>query len=1087
MGRWLFTRRCALSSNAALLKPHLQGTKLSGLVFLVSLVFMEILLFLLASISTAGETVVASASAVPARLSQTTTEIVINISVNGKSQGDFFTEQTADGELFIKVEDALALKMKITEDRIILIGNDRYIPLNGIRDIKYVFDDKSLTLSIIETAGQKTSVDLYPLQPKPQDVYYPRENSAFLNYGLTYSYTSTDGFQSFIATNKLGLRSGDIFFTSDSLYTKTESSSSFVRLQSSATYERWGDLQWVVLGDQFANSGDLGSTVNMGGLGLSKVYRMDPYFITQPVFSMKGTATYPSQAQIYLDGVLVGTQPVNPGAFELKNIYSITGAHNIDVVLKDPFGNEQRISYPVYFSTQLLREGLHEYSYNVGFLREQYGTESNDYGKAVFSAFHRYGVTNSLNIGARYESSDSIYNGGVAAALSIPRLGNVSVSFAGSDANGEKGSAGSFQHSYQYGSFNTSLLFRGFSRNYATVGAPPSPDMTKYEMSLAAGFLMNFLGGISLSYSQDKTYSGLKTSISAANYSLGISRSTSLFATAQATRQSDTTYSFFVGLNFSLASNVRGAAQYTKTGSTDTETVQMQKDIPLGEGVGYRATLNRQGSAVGNSYALNPYVQYNSPYGIYAVDAGFRIDEGNSAEAYSVSASGSIVYAGGFWGISRPVSDSFAFVMTDGLKGANVQVNNQDIGRTDGSGKMIVPTLASYNYNQVTLDTRNIPMDVSISSVSKKLSPPLWSGSCVSFDAKKVRALVGALYVQEGNKNVPLEYVDIILKIGDKEVTSPTGKNGEFYLENSLPETASAGTVDNLSCRAIAERRKTGGNMIRPGTYSARVDYEGRTCAFSVTFPETEEAITDIGEVICKPQTVLIQPQNAAQDDPARTAIASVPAIVPPAHEHARIQPPPAPANVDIPSKKDLPLTFVVRPRISFDVPFKSSGRRYSKSNAGDLTILLVKCGRETRLVFSNVGDDIVTSVCPAQGSVTEVITRDDLKALAAVVHYLARNPGTIAEIEGHSDRHGSTKDALRHGNQLASIIKEYLIRSGVKTDQIAKIESLGRGKMLCQEKTAACDVMNRRVVIRIVPKKAETGTLTTKRGQITQ
>ena len=41
-------------------------------------------------------------------------------------------------------------------------------------------------------------------------------------------------------------------------------------------------------------------------------------------------------------------------------------------MLKDPFGNEQRIYYPAYFSTQMLREGLHEYSYNIGFLREQY-------------------------------------------------------------------------------------------------------------------------------------------------------------------------------------------------------------------------------------------------------------------------------------------------------------------------------------------------------------------------------------------------------------------------------------------------------------------------------------------------------------------------------------------------------------------------------------------------------------------------------------------------------------------------------------------------------------------------------------------
>ena len=136
----------------------------------------------------------------------------------------------------------------------------------------------------------------------------------------------------------------------------------------------------------------------MGGLGFSKLYKLDPYFITQPMFNLQGVTAFPSQAKIYMDGVLVGTQPIAPGVFDLRNIYTNAGAHKIEVVLTDPFGNEQKISYPLYFSQILLREGLHEYSYNVGFLREQYGVASNKYGKPVFSAFHRYGVTSSFNI-----------------------------------------------------------------------------------------------------------------------------------------------------------------------------------------------------------------------------------------------------------------------------------------------------------------------------------------------------------------------------------------------------------------------------------------------------------------------------------------------------------------------------------------------------------------------------------------------------------------------------------------------------------------------------------------------------------------
>jgi hypothetical protein len=59
----------------------------------------------------------------------------------------------------------------------------------------------------------------------------------------------------------------------------------------------------------------------------------------------------------------------------------------------------------------------------------------------------------------------------------------------------------------------------------------------------------------------------------------------------------------------------------------------------------------------------------------------------------------------------------------------------------------------------------------------------------VSFDAQQIRALTGNLFLRQGDKTTPLEYVDILIKEGEKEVSFPTGKGGEFYLENSLPES----------------------------------------------------------------------------------------------------------------------------------------------------------------------------------------------------------------------------------------------------------------------------------------------------------
>jgi len=830
-----------------------------------------------------------------------TTQIVVSFIINTVPKGDYFTELDDKQNLFIRVEDAKTMKLQYPDNKIVILrGDEQYIPLSAFLDVTATFDEKKLTVVIIGKTMEsgKTAVDLFSLQSTAKNIYYPRETSAFINYGVNYIYNNTGGFQSFGLTNKLGFRTGDVFITSDSLYTKTENSDNFVRLQSSATYERKKDLQWVVFGDQYANSGDLGSTVNMGGIGLSKVYRMDPYFMTQPVMDLKGSVIFPTQAEIYMDGVLIGKQTIIPGSFELKNLYSYTGSHNVQVLLKDPFGNVQKIDYLAYFSSQMLRQGLHEYSYNAGFLRENYGVDSDQYGKAVFSMFHRYGVTNNFNIGARAEGSDGIYNGGLSTAFAIPRFGQLTLTFAGSSAVGnDLGGALLLKHSYQLGSFSSNLLLRGYSRDYATVGSSLLMDTSQYEMNLGLGYMIPVLGSFSVNYAETSTFKGTDTRVISANYSRTIFKKVSLFTTASATHTStDTTndmnYGFFAGLNFDLWNNIHGSAQVSAgSGGTNTETLQVQKDMPVGEGLGYRASVNstQASSGAARTTTFNPYVQYNAKYGIYSLDATVQNSGGVNTESYNLSAAGSAVYAGGFFGLSRPVSDSFGIVMINKVPNATILNNGQDMGKTGSSGTLVVPTLSSYGRNQVTLDTKNLPMDYSVSDVNRIFSPSMWSGSCISYDAQQSRALTGTLVAQKEGKKKPLEYVLISMKIAEKMVTFPTGKGGEFYMEDVIPAEQKEGAADqkenaseNLSCRAIAEKRKSGGNIIKPGTYRAVAEYEDGKCEFNVTFPDTKDAITDVGEIQCNGEsapvsapvsTPVAPPVPSIQEPPAKDSL----------------------------------------------------------------------------------------------------------------------------------------------------------------------------------------------------------------------
>jgi outer membrane usher protein FimD/PapC len=103
------------------------------------------------------------------------------------------------------------------------------------------------------------------------------------------------------------------------------------------------------------------------------------------------------------------------------------------------------------------------------------------------------------------------------------------------------------------------------------------------------------------------------------------------------------------------------------------------------------------------------------------------------------------------------------------------------------------------------------------------VSPPLRSGSVIRFEARKYRAVTGKLGVRLGGKIRPVEYHEIRTMVSGKELSFPTGKGGEFYLEN-LP----------------------------PGTYEAAFGFEGRKCAVALKIPDSEETIVDLGEIDCE-------------------------------------------------------------------------------------------------------------------------------------------------------------------------------------------------------------------------------------------
>lgn len=751
----------------------------------------------------------------------------VKVSLNGEEKGEILVRLLEDGDFLVRTADLSAMGVFVPPGRTTEVGGEPHRSLRSLEKLSFVFREKTLSIELTAHPSLLPTrvVDFRP--PRQPRVFYPKDPSGFFNYGVAWTGGDPGDAERLDVTGQMGARRGDYLFLTDAAYEKTRLDRSLVRLSTNVTRDRRETMQRLVFGDLTASSGDLGTGVNLGGVGFSKVYRIDPYFLRYPLASVGGMVSLPSEAVVYVGGTRIRTEKLSPGQFELRNISSLGGRSDVTVVIKDPFGREQRIGIPFYFTETLLEEGLHEYSYNAGFLRRKFGEESNRYGPAAFSAFHNYGWSDRLTLGGRGEGTGDGANLGPQATFRIGDAGVVGLSLAGSVRRGGRlGAAGQATHFFQGGAVTTRIFLKGVSSAYA-VAAEEGRDAVvgvRYEAAAGAGYGTPRLGTLSFDLGFMRRHAGTDRRTVSAAYSRTIGWNLSVLGSFRNVREEETINEFMLGVNYYPGRDVSLAASYRAAGGARTETAQARKNLPAGEGWGYHASVERMDSSAISSTAANPSLQYNARFGSYAAEyRGERIDGGEGSGLVRLSAYGGVACVGGAFGFTRPIADSFGLVTVGGLEDVRVYHNNQEMGRTDRRGRLFLPALGSYYENQISIADKDVPIEYSLREVLKVVSPPLRSGSRIPFEVKRVQAVTGTLGMLRDGEWKPAEYVEIRLTADGREISFPTGRGGEFYVED-----------------------------LGPGTHAAYMEQEGKRRRCEMKVPSTDDMIVDLGRLACE-------------------------------------------------------------------------------------------------------------------------------------------------------------------------------------------------------------------------------------------
>lgn len=773
--------------------------------------------------------------------------MVVAIRLNTQPKGDFFVNRTRDGDFLVKTADLLAMGLAAAPTATASIDGEPHVALRSIAGLAFSFDEKTLAVDI--------NADPLLFPPSAVELGSRRHlrpidtsgNSAFFNYSIDYlkASASTPGETSF--AGEWGLRAGPYLALSNATTVRTpEGQARLVRLMSSVSRDDRETLRRYIVGDFYAGSRELGNGATIGGLGISKMYELDPYLNRFPSHTISGVAALPSDLDIYVDGQKIRTERVKPGPFDLRGLAGYGGARSVQVVLRDPFGRTQDINYPLYFTDQPLRQGMHEYSYALGALRRDLGTSSNRYGPAAFAMYHRYGLNDSLTVGLRAEGTRALFNGGPLATLVLGNAGVLNLALAHSSIGGATGSAALANYSYQSRNWNLSASLRRDSRRYAALDEPLTVTGRKYDGNASVGYNFRDRGTLTLSRSAFVGYPDQQPSAMLALQGFSVAK-------VQDRRDTTVTYAvpvfngrasmvaslshvkelqqsrneLFLNLSINLDPERRIVSTFQRFQDSELASVQLSRAQPLGEGVGYDLSASQARSSEGISLRMATSLQYNAPALVVRGEYG-RASRGGSSlpdsgTTYRLSVAGGAVYADGELALGRPVTDSFAIVRTTPLGAVPVTLNGQPMGMTSEQGTLLLPSLSSYRDNQVAIQPENLPLEYAFGNLTKRLAPPNRSGVVLNFDVQKIQGISGKLKYERAGVRLPLEYAEIALRSNGKNIALPTGRGGEFYAEN-LP----------------------------PGTHSATALVEGRPCEVELKVPKTDEPLIDLGEVVCR-------------------------------------------------------------------------------------------------------------------------------------------------------------------------------------------------------------------------------------------
>ncbi|NWJ27744.1 fimbria/pilus outer membrane usher protein [Rhizobium sp. RM] len=675
-------------------------------------------------------------------------------------------------------------------------AEDGWIDISKLPDVTARYDEstQSIYFTVPVTARAGKVIDA-SAKPAPEDDEEP-ESEAVRNWGGLMNYTiygSSGGtnwsdLAEFNGVSALleGRMFGPLGVLSSSQVLSTSRLDQFDtrRLDTSWTYSDQKTLTTYRAGDLIIGGLVWTRPARLGGIQIRRNFDLRPDIVTMPMPEFSGSAAVPSTVDVYVDNIRRISQDVPEGPFSITNLPVVSGAGNARLVVRDALGRETISETPFFASADLLAKGLIDFSAELGFARNDYGTSSFDYDKRLLgSATVRYGLSDKLTLEAHAEGGEDFYNVGLGGVFTLGTSGLGTVSGATSQFGTQSGYL-------LAASVEAELLGVQFAaRSQRTFGdyhdiASVSADMSKSKWGSISARAPRALDQVSVStqlgfdktslnfsYTQLETFDERKSRLLGLSATRSFGESGNIFVTAYKDLEDKGSYGIFAGLSWTFGNGVSSSVGLSSDDDGYSVTADLAKSEQQTEGsYGWRLRGSR-----GSSEIISASGSYRGS--IARVAAG--VDQFNGSTQAYAQVDGSIAIAGGDVFVGNRIDDAFA-VVDAGAPGVEISLENRPIGQTNRRGKILLPNLRSYDANTITLDPGNLPLDARIDRTKQTVVPAQGGGAVVDFKVETGGRVALVTLKNENGDFIETGSTGTV----DGKHDFVVGYDGQAYLEN---------------------------------------------------------------------------------------------------------------------------------------------------------------------------------------------------------------------------------------------------------------------------------------------------------------